>query len=107
MPITRDQAKRLLNQSEMRLFGDSRNPALRSLSAKALASRVERTRKLRDKSRDLLQRQKLKTRERTGNKLGRSGVANQRTEKKGEILEDILQRFESRLQEVQAREQDV
>lgn len=102
MPITRDQASRLLTQPEMGLFGDSRNPALRALSEKALASRVERTRKLRDKSRGLLQRQKLKSRERTGNKLGTSGVANQRTGKKGEILDDILQRFESRLQEVQA-----
>lgn len=102
MPITRDQASRLLTQPEMGLFGDSRNPALRALSEKALASRVARTRKLRDKSRGLLQRQKLKSRERTGNKLGTSGVANQRTGKKGEILDDILQRFESRLQEVQA-----
>ena len=102
MPITRDQASRVLTQPEMGLFGDSRNPALRALSEKALASRVERTRKLRDKSRDLLQRQKLKSRERTGSKLGTSGIANQRTGKKGEILDDVLQRFERRLQEVQA-----
>jgi len=102
MPITRDQASRLLTQPEMGLFGDSRNPALRALSEKALASRVARTRKLRDKSYALLQRQKLKSRESTGNKLGTSGVANQRTGKKGEILDDMLQRFESRLQEVQA-----
>ncbi|MDQ3617675.1 MAG: hypothetical protein M3374_03005 [Pseudomonadota bacterium] len=102
MPITRAQASRVLTQPELALFGDSRNPALRALSEKALASRVERTRKLRDKSRDLLQRQKLKSRERTGNKLGTSGVANQRTGEKGEILDDMLQRFECRLQEVQA-----
>ncbi|MGV8923444.1 MAG: hypothetical protein ACOH1L_08875 [Thermomonas sp.] len=101
MPITRDQATRLLTQPEMGLFGDSRNPALRALAEKALASRVERTRKLRDKSRDLLQRQKLKSRERTGSKLGTSGVANVRTGKKGEILDDMLQRFETRLKQVQ------
>lgn len=85
----------------MGLFGDSRNPALRALTEKALASRVERTRKLRDKSRDLLQRQKLKSRENTGSKQGASGVANVRTAKKGEILDDMLQRFETRLREVQ------
>ncbi len=102
MPITRDQARRVLSQPEMGLFGDSRNPALRALSEKALASRVARTRKLRDKARDLLQRQKLKSRERTGSKLGDSGEANQRTDTKGNILDDILQRFETRLQEVQA-----
>lgn len=102
MPITRNQASRLLTQPEMGLFDESRNPALRALSEKALASRVERTRKLRDKWRDLLQRQKLKGRERTGSKLGITGVANQRTGKKGVILDDVLQRFESRLQEVRA-----
>lgn len=101
MLITRDKAKRLLTQPEMGLFGDSRNPALRGLSEKALVSRVERTRKLRDKSRDLLQRQKLKTRDRTGSKTGTFGVANQRTSDKAEILEDILLRFESRLKDVQ------
>ncbi len=102
MPITRDQASRLLTQPEMGLFGDSRNPALRALSEKALASRVHRTRKLRDKSRDLLQRQKLNSREHTGSKRGASGVANERTGKKGAILDDMLQRFESRFQEVQS-----
>ena len=102
MPITRDQASRLLTQPEMGLFGDSRNPALRALSEKALTSRVERTRKLRDKSRDMLQRQKLKSRERTGSKLGISGDANARTSMKAEILEDILQRFEVRLKKVQS-----
>ena len=102
MPITRDQASRLLTQPELGLFGDSRNPALRALSEKALTSRAERTRKLRDKSRDLLQRQKLKSREHTGSKLGISGVANVRTGKKGEILDDMLQRFETRLEQVQA-----
>lgn len=101
MPITRDQASRLLTQPEMGLFGDSRNPALRALTEKALASRVARTRKQREKSRDLLQRQKLKSRENTGSKLGASGVANVRTAKKGEILDDMLQRFETRLREVQ------
>ena len=102
MLITRDKANRLLTQPEMGLFGDSRNPVLRGLSEKALVSRVDRTRKLRDKSRDLFQRQKLKTRDRTGSKTGTFGVANQRTSDKGEILDDILQRFESRLKEVQS-----
>lgn len=101
MPITRDQASRLLTQPEMALFGDSRNPALRALTEKALATRIERTRKLRDKSRDLFQRQTLKSRDRTGSKLGTFGDANQRTAKKAEILDEILQRFESRLEVVQ------
>ena len=101
MAVTRDQARRLLSESEMTLFSESRNPALRALSLAELRRRVERTRKLRDKSRDLLKRQRLASRTRTGTKAGASGVDNARTQRKGEVLEDILQRFEGRLQDVQ------
>ena len=101
MAVTRDQARRLLSESEMTLFSDSRNPTLRSFSARELTRRIERARKLRDKSRDLLQRQRLGTRKRTGSKGGATGDANERTARKGEVLDDVLQRFESRLQDVQ------
>ena len=101
MAVTRDQASRLLSESEMSLFSDSRNPTLRSFSARELTRRIERARKLRDKSRDLLQRQRLGSRKRTGSKGGATGDANERTARKGEVFDDILQRFESRLQEVQ------
>lgn len=101
MPVTRDQASRLLTQPEMVLFGDSRNPALRALTASGLGKRIERVRKLRDKSRDLLQRQRLSSRDRTGSKRGVSGDANDRTRRKGEVLADILQRFEARLKDVE------
>jgi len=101
MAVTRDQARRLLSESEMTLFSESRNPALRSFSARELTRRIERARKLRDRSRDLLQRQRLRSRQRTGAKAGATGEANERTARKGEVLDDILQRFEGRLQEVQ------
>jgi len=104
MPVTRDQATRLLTQAEMGLFGDSRNPALRALTASGLAKRVERVRKLRDKARDLLQRQRLSSRDLTGSKRGASGEANERTRRKGEVLADILQRFEDRLKDVERAE---
>src|SRR3970040_635608 len=106
MAVTRDQASRLLSESEMTLFSESRNPALRSFSARELIRRIERARKLRDKSRDLLQRQRLGSRKRTGSKGGATGEANERTARKGEVFEDILQRFESRLQEVQRSESE-
>src|SRR3970040_2694173 len=105
MAVTRDQASRLLSESEMTLFSESRNPALRSFSARELIRRIERARKLRDKSRDLLQRQRLGSRKRTGSKRGATGGANERTARKGEVFEDILQRFESRLQEVQGSDE--
>jgi len=95
MPYTRTQANALLTQAEMKLFDDSRANAVRKLDGKALATRVERTRKLRDKARDQLQRQKLATRSRTGSKRGTSGDANRRSKDKAELLADILKRFEA------------
>ncbi len=94
MPYTRTQANALLSKAEMTLFDESRANAVRQLDGKALASRVERTRKLRDKARDQLQRQKLASRSRTGSKRGTSGDANRRSKDKAELLADILKRFE-------------
>lgn len=104
MVIAKAQARSLLTDPEMVLFGESRNPTLRSLTGRELTRRIDRVRKLRDKSRDLLQRQRLSSLERTGNKGGKSGVANERTARKAEVLDDVLQRFEDRLQELERSE---
>lgn len=101
MVIARAQARSLLTVPEMVLFGDSRNPTLRSFDERELTRRIDRVRKLRDKSRDLLQRQRLSSRERTGNKGGKSGGANERTARKAEVLDDVLQRFEKRVRELE------
>lgn len=100
--ISKAQAAKLLTAAEMEVFSASRAPAITQLSAARLSGKVKRARTLRDKQRDLLQRQTLATRERTGTKGGLSGNANDRTAKKLEILEDILQRFSERLEKVQA-----
>ncbi|MDO8860921.1 hypothetical protein Q6D67_04330 [Haliea sp. E1-2-M8] len=102
MAISKTQAAKLLASAEMEVFNASRAPAITQLSAARLAGKVKRARTLRDKQRDLLQRQTLATRERTGTKGGVSGSANDRTAKKVEILEEILQRFSDRLEKVQA-----
>ena len=96
MPITRARAVSLLNQREMALYDDSRINALRQLDEKSLQARISRARTARDRARDLAQRQKLQTRERTGAKRGFSGAANQRSLDKAELLADILGRFEQR-----------
>lgn len=96
MPITRAKAVSLLNEREMALYDDSRINALRQLDARSLQARISRARTARDRARDLSQRQKLQTRERTGSKRGFSGAANQRSLDKVELLADILQRFEQR-----------
>ena len=101
MPITRAKASQLLNQRELALYDDSRINGLRQLDGRALATRVARARTARDRARDLVRRQKLASRERTGSKRGSSGGANQRSKDKAELLADILDRFETRLREVE------
>lgn len=97
MPLTRAQAQVLLNVGEMQLYDESRINGLRKLDAKGLQKRVERARNSRDRARDLVQRQKLATRDRTGSKRGQTGLANQRSKQKAEVLADILKRFEDAL----------
>ena len=105
MLITRAKATSLLNQKEMELYNDSRVNTLRQLDAKSLTTRVGRAREARDRARDLVQRQKLASRDRTGNKRGTSGVANQRSKDKAALLSDILSRFEAQLRQVERADQ--
>ncbi|WP_024890534.1 hypothetical protein [Luteimonas huabeiensis] len=100
MPITRARASALLNQREMALYDDSRVNVLRKLDAKALDSRIVRAREARNRARDLVQRQKLASRDRTGSKRGASGAANQRSKDKAELLADVLARFEDQRKQV-------
>lgn len=104
MPMTRAKATSLLNQKEMSLYDDSRVNTLRQLDAKALTTRITRARASRDRARDLVQRQKLASRDRTGNKRGTSGVANQRSKDKAELMADILKRFEDQLKQAERAE---
>lgn len=104
MQITRAKATALLNKGEMQLYDDSRHNPIRGFTVKQLEARITRARALRDRSRDLVRRQKLSSRERTGSKRGTSGTANQRSADKAEILADILKRFETRLKDAKKEE---
>lgn len=104
MPSTFTQAAKLLTTSEFALFAASRGHVLRTLTRARLLSKIRRARALRDKFRDLLKRQRLETRARTGSKAGLSGVANQRTKQKAELFAQVVQRFEDRLARIKAAE---
>ena len=86
MPITRQQAQVLLSTAEMELYDESRSNPLRKLDEAALQKRIERTRRARERARDLVQRQKLASRAATGSKRGASRQANQRSKDKAELL---------------------
>jgi hypothetical protein len=104
MPYNRTAAQKLLNSAELALFDAGNATVLAALDQRTLVGKVERTRKLRDKYRDLYRRQRLATRDRTGSKRGVSGVANERTKQKEALFADLLGRFQARLEKVAAAE---
>lgn len=93
MPYNRVQVRAFLTQAEIELFESSLSESSRSLGQAALNGGIKRARTLRDKYRDLLHRQKLATRARTGSKIGTSGRANERTEQKARALDETLTRL--------------
>jgi len=102
MPTERTTARKLLSSAEFELFEASRRDGICVLSAAELKRKVERTRRLRDKYRDLYKRQRLAMRELTGTKRGNSGAANARTKEKAAIFQDLLTRFQIRYDRVTA-----
>ncbi len=102
MPYNRNHVRAFMSASEIELFEASLGSDLKSFSAAALMQKLQRTRRLRDKSRDLLHRQKLATRTRTGSKLGTSGAANERSVKRAAALDEALTRFEQALAKSEA-----
>jgi hypothetical protein len=96
MPNERATARKLLSSAEFELFEASRRDGICLLSAAELKRKVERTRRLRDKCRDLYKRQRLAMRDMTGTKRGNTGVANARTREKAAIFQELLTRFQVR-----------
>lgn len=104
MPYNRNAAQKLLTAAELALFDAGNAHVLATHDRRTLVTKVERTRKLRDKYRDLYRRQRLATRDRTRAKPGLSGVANERTKQKEMLFADLLARFQAKLEKVVAAE---
>lgn len=104
MAYNRNQAARLLGKAEMDVFLASLSDNIDQLKAVSLRAMIRRTRTLRDKFQDLLRRQRVATRSRTGAKSGTSGVANERTALKVKAFSEALQRFEKQLGKLEAAE---
>ncbi|MEO5696192.1 MAG: hypothetical protein ABIQ60_03530 [Burkholderiaceae bacterium] len=102
MPFNRNHVRAFLAKTEIDLFESSLGADLKALSAADVQRRVDRTRKLREKYRDLLRRQKLALRARTGSKTGNSGEANERTAKKAKAFDEALARFEAQAKHLTA-----
>jgi hypothetical protein len=99
MPLNRMHVRPLLTAAEFQLFESTVGDGLKALSGAQLRSKIKRTRTLRDKYVDLLRRQRLASRSRTGSKAGSSGSANERTGRKADVFAEVLTRLEKRLEQ--------
>lgn len=104
MAYNRIQAKRICTVQEYDLFESSFSDRKGgdALTLEALRARRQRTRNLRDKYRDLLKRQRLANRERTGSKKGDRADGNRRTEQKVQLFAEALARFDQRIAALEA-----
>ena len=107
MAYTLTQARPLLNAAELELFDQSRTEPIKGLTPKALSGKVTRARTLRDKYRDLYRRQTVAVRSEDAAGRPANASDNERTQRKADIFQEVLERFEARstlLQERNARE---
>ena len=97
MAYNRKHAQTLCNRTEFQLFESSLKGAIEKLPQARVQEGIQRARTLRQKYRDLHQRQRLATRDRTGSKKGAKPATNERTEQKIKLFAEVLERFELRL----------
>ena len=94
MPITRIAEKDLLTAQEMALFTFSQNQgALTKQTPAQLRREITRARNLRDRARTLYRKQTGRIQAVTGSKRGFSGMANERSRQKAQVLDEVVQRL--------------
>lgn len=105
MAYSLTQARPLLTAAELELFDQSRAEPIKALTLARLRGKVTRARTLRDKYRDLFRRQTVAVRSGPATQ-GRApaGADNERTQRKADILQEVLGRFEARLAQLEARD---
>lgn len=96
MAFTRRHARPVLTDNEYELFVSSLSDHIGELNEADVRKAIGRMRRLRDKARDLHERQAGAVRRSAGAR-GAARTANQRTAKKEVILSEGLNRFEKRL----------
>ena len=102
MAFNRNHARPLCTDAEYKLFTASLADELGALTLVQLRSKIQRARKLRDKYRDLLKRQRLANRARTGTKKGARPATNVRTADKAKLFDEALVRFQARADKLAA-----
>lgn len=94
MPAPKFAEKELLSAHETAVFALSQNPKeLSTYTLAQLHKEIAYARSLRDRARDMYRRQVGKTRSVTSTKRGYSGMANERTRQKAEVLDGVVERL--------------
>lgn len=104
MAHTLTQARPLLTVAELELFDQSRTGPIKNVTLARLRTKVTRARALRDKYRDLYRRQTAATRTAPAAKRAATGGDNERTQRKAQVMEEVLGRFQARVQLLEERE---
>jgi hypothetical protein len=102
MAFNRNHARPLCSDAEYKLFTASLGDEIGDLTPAQLRSKIQRARRLRDKYRDLLKRQRLANRARTGTKKGARPDTNVRTADKAKLFDEALARFQARADKLTA-----
>ncbi len=93
MPILMRQARELCNKSEFDLYFASRPREITALAPARLKSKIARARRLRDKFRGLAKGQARRS---------KAAKAGERTKRKAQLFDEVLQRFQARLAKLEA-----
>lgn len=105
MALNKTTVKKLLTSTELELFDVASSPAeIEKLTKPQLRSMLERSRKLRDKYRDLYRHQRLAIRSEEGGKDGATGNANERTSQKEELMAEVVIKLEARMAHIESAE---
>lgn len=102
MSYTTRQVQNLLTKPELELFQASRIGAIKAFNARQLVGKISRARALRDKYRDLYQRQTVRTATAPATPRKVTGTANLRTDVKADVMQEVLGRFEAQFEKVQS-----
>jgi hypothetical protein len=102
MPISRTQARALTTKTEQTLVEESFHPRVRAFSVAQLRQRIDRARRMRDKYSDLGRRQHGASKARKGQASRPPDKSNLRTDRKVTLFDQTLERFEKRLQSLEA-----
>jgi hypothetical protein len=102
MALTSNTARQLCTKAELALFTESLARNVKGFDARALRSRVARSRKLRDKYRQLANRQDREARGKQQPRRRQPSRGSAATRKKEQMFAESLTRFEKQLAKLEA-----